>query len=143
MLNENDKPENAKSNFVSEADGSDCSAADRGTRSTSQTSDCSTKSDDTGYGSEGTSETEAEDIMHTIEHTMIPLKLHGKRPYAPADGADTSSEENPSPKLRKTYFTRSMRPKDTFPRPNDTPLLRKWAHGRPLRLLGTRLLAPM
>jgi hypothetical protein len=92
MLNENDQPDNAKSDFVSEADGSDCSVADRRARRTSQTSDSSTKSDDTGCGSEGTSETsdtEAEDIMPTIERTMTPPKLHGKRRHAPADGADT------------------------------------------------------
>lgn len=67
MLDEDDKPDNAKSGLDSEIDGDDCSvrsgAADRGMRSASQTSDCSAKSDDTGCGSKGTletSDTEAE-----------------------------------------------------------------------------------
>ena len=74
----------------------------------------------------------------TFERTMTPSKLHGKRRHsetAPMDGVDMSPKETSSLMLRNTYDTRSMRPKETFPRPNGSqgPLLRKWAHGPPLR----------
>ena len=55
MLDKDEKPDDAKSSLDSEIDGDDCSirsdTADRGMRSRSQTSDCSTKLDDTGCGS--------------------------------------------------------------------------------------------
>jgi hypothetical protein len=117
VLDEDDRPGNAKPDLTSEIDGSDSSA----------------KSDDTGCGSKSsseTSDTEVEDPRPTVERTMTPSKLHGKRRHsetAPTDGAGMSPKETSSPKLRNTYDTRSMRPKETFPRPNGSqgPLLRK------------------